>query len=68
MDLADQADAVSELFRAIRLREAKAAADRPVPSASECLNCGAVTKGARWCSPECRDDHLRREARTTEGP
>lgn len=68
MDLADHADTVSDLWRDLELRQARRKAAESIPPAERCLNCEAPTEGgARWCGTDCRDDFLRREARTSEG-
>jgi len=67
MDLADRAADVSDLWRDLELRQARQRAAESIPSTDRCLNCEAPTAGARWCGPDCRDDYLRREARTSEG-
>jgi hypothetical protein len=64
MDIADKAQAVSDMFLCLNL----AGAHRPAPmpeATGECLFCGQpVVDGRRWCDVECRNDWEREAQRT----
>ena len=61
--MADETDIASdrahiEKERMLTCAYAKAAV--PIPIEYECRECGAETKGARWCSGPCRDQWCRK--------
>lgn len=60
-DLVDLAQAQNERLDAIRLKNCRLQASRPLQDPTGvCLNCGElVSDGLRWCDPECRDDWVR---------
>lgn len=61
-DIYDQATQREELEREIALQQVRYSARNGPSYIGECLNCQVVTNdGARWCTPECRDDWQHRQ-------
>jgi hypothetical protein len=66
-DLVDLAQAQNERLDAIRLKNCRLQASRPLQDPTGvCLNCGElVSDGLRWCDPECRDDWEHRQRQSS---
>ena len=65
-DIADDAAYHEQLAANIglKLAQSHAAAISMLNEGMECLNCGerVQSREMRWCSPECRDDEVRRRS------
>jgi|GEM_PF-4918247 len=61
MDEIDRASYYEQMLVAAAISTACTIANEPIQKSKICLNCGESTQeGLRWCSPECREDGIKR--------
>jgi predicted nucleic acid-binding Zn ribbon protein len=65
MDDIDRAQAAQQIATDAAIRAAAQRRNIKPPAASkDCLNCGEpLSDGQRFCDADCRDDHMRRQAK-----
>ncbi len=54
-DPIDQASYQEEQTKALRLRQIREQANKPIVLTGYCLECGETLTDRRWCDADCRD-------------